>query len=279
MWGMEKFRHYLLGRWFIARVDHKPLVALVSNKMTTLTEGWIDSVMRYNFTTEYYPGGDNTMVDAFSRSHDCQPSLHTTVRTVRVTTLVPNDTMVWEATKRGKTTPSLDEQQQLIEQAHSLGHFSTETLFRKIWHQGYWWPHIRDDLRHHVRSCIDCLRYDIMTEGYHPAQSISATQPWDHVEIDLVGPVPTSSEGHTYIFSAADVMSAYVVLKALLNKTMECVARALWEVISEYGTMKILQSDNGTEFVNQVMHELTNMYGIDHRLITPYLPRANGLVK
>ena len=89
MWGMEKFRHYLLGRWFIARVDHKPLVALVSNKMTTLTEGWIDSVMRYNFTTEYYPGGDNTMVDAFSRSHDCQPSLHTTVRTVRVTTLVP----------------------------------------------------------------------------------------------------------------------------------------------------------------------------------------------
>ena len=118
-----------------------------------------------------------------------------------------------------------------------------------------------------------------MTEGYHPAQSISATQPWDHVEIDLVGPVPTSSEGHTYIFSAADVMSAYVVLKALHNKTMECVARALWEIISEYGTMKILQSDNGTEFVNQVMHELTNMYGIDHRLITPYLPRANGLVE
>ena len=74
-------------------------------------------------------------------------------------------------------------------------------------------------------------------------------------------------------------MSAYVVFKALLNKTLECVASALWKVISEYGTMKILQSDNGTEFVNQVMHELTNMYGIDHRLITPYLPRANGLVE
>ena len=23
MWAMQKFRHYLLGRWFIARVDHR----------------------------------------------------------------------------------------------------------------------------------------------------------------------------------------------------------------------------------------------------------------
>ena len=43
--------------------------------------------------------------------------------------------------------------------------------------------------------------------------------------------------------------------------------------------MKILQSDNGPEFVNSILRALTSMYGIDQRLITPYLPRVNGLVE
>ena len=38
-------------------------------------------------------------------------------------------------------------------------------------------------------------------------------------------------------------------------------------------------SDNGTEFVNQLMKQLIKLYGIDHRLITPYHPQANGLVE
>ena len=43
--------------------------------------------------------------------------------------------------------------------------------------------------------------------------------------------------------------------------------------------MKILQTDNGSEFANTVVRELTTLYGIDHRLSTPYHPRANGLVE
>ena len=43
--------------------------------------------------------------------------------------------------------------------------------------------------------------------------------------------------------------------------------------------MKILQSDNGTECVNRLIKQMTDMYGIDHQLITPYHPRANGLVE
>jgi len=49
--------------------------------------------------------------------------------------------------------------------------------------------------------------------------------------------------------------------------------------MTDYGSMKILQSDNGTEFVNSLVKQLTSTYGIDHRLITPYHPAANGLVE
>ena len=60
---------------------------------------------------------------------------------------------------------------------------------------------------------------------------------------------------------------------------MEVVAKMTWNVFCEYGTPRIIQSDNGSEFVNQLIQALTTIYGIDHRLITAYNPRANGGVE
>ena len=37
-----------------------------------------------------------------------------------------------------------------------------------------------------------------------------------------------------------------------------------------------MQSDNGSEFVNQIMKEMKNHCQMEHRTITPYNPRANG---
>jgi len=60
---------------------------------------------------------------------------------------------------------------------------------------------------------------------------------------------------------------------------MAAIAQAIWSIFCEYGTPRIIQSDNGTEFVNQLMQQLMKTYAIDHRLITAYHPRANGLVE
>src|SRR6185436_3692343 len=54
---------------------------------------------------------------------------------------------------------------------------------------------------------------------------------------------------------------------------------SIMDIIAEYGTMKIIQSDNGTEFGNSIIEQLVQMYGIDHRLITAYHPVANGMVE
>ncbi|HVX00525.1 MAG TPA: hypothetical protein VHA52_08840, partial [Candidatus Babeliaceae bacterium] len=42
---------------------------------------------------------------------------------------------------------------------------------------------------------------------------------------------------------------------------------------------KILQSDNGSEYTNDVIKALIKLVGIDHRLISPYNPRADGKVE
>jgi hypothetical protein len=43
-----------------------------------------------------------------------------------------------------------------------------------------------------------------------------------------------------------------------------------------FGFPKVIQSDNGTEFVNNIINQLIKTSGISHRLVTPYNPHANG---
>jgi hypothetical protein len=198
---------------------------------------------------------------------------------VNVTALSVEAAMQWQATKRGKVIPTPEECEQIMSQTHALGHFSTETMFRQIWKQGFWWPGIRMHLKKLVQSCLQCLKQDVKHEGFHPARSISAEDVWDHVEMDLIGPLPTSTSGKCWVMTLVDVCSRYTLLRALASKEMEEVAQVLWQVICEYGTMRILQSDNGAEFVNQVLRAMTTLYGIDHRLITAYNPRADVLVE
>ena len=55
--------------------------------------------------------------------------------------------------------------------------------------------------------------------------------------------------------------------------------RELWKVFCTFGLPKIIQSDNGPEFVNDILRALVRITGIDHRFISPYNPRADGKVE
>jgi hypothetical protein len=244
---MQKLRMYLLGRSFIARMDHKPLVAMMRNPLTAIMEGWVDTINQFSFITEYLPGEENVIADALSRCHEVRlPTIHlcgttiipskqepleeksdTTKKVLTTTALDTEQAMQWQAVKRGKKIPSPQEAEKLMKQTHALGHFSTETMFRQIWRQGYSWPGIRTHLKALVHSCLECLRYDIKHEGFHPSKSITADAPWDHVEIDLIGPLPTSVSGCSWVLTLVDVMTRYTLLRALKTKGMEELAAVM----------------------------------------------------
>ena len=58
------------------------------------------------------------------------------------------------------------------------------------------------------------------------------------------------------------------------------IASLLFEnVVTRFGCPKILISDQGTHFVNQLIEELTEEIQIHKRKTTPYHPLANGVVE
>jgi hypothetical protein len=75
------------------------------------------------------------------------------------------------------------------------------------------------------------------------------------------------------------VCTGFVILRALPEREMETIARELWSIFALMGIPRIIQSDNGTEFVNQVVRTLVKVCGIEHRLISAYNPRTDGKVE
>ena len=91
----------------------------------------------------------------------------------------------------------------------------------------FWWPIMRQDIKSEQQKYVKCARFDVVAEGFHSSKSITADQPWDHLEIDLIGPLPTSKKGYNYILTIVDVCTAYTVLQPLENKNIECCKKAL----------------------------------------------------
>ena len=70
-----------------------------------------------------------------------------------------------------------------------------------------------------------------------------------------------------------------LMLSALPSKNAEMIAEKLWQLICVFGPPKIIQSDEGSEFVNAIIHVLLHHEGIKHIKITAYHPQADGKVE
>ena len=110
-------------------------------------------------------------------------------------------------------------------------------------------------------------------------KSIVAEWPWDHIAYDLFMPGPISVEGFNYVLVIVDICTHFVVLVPLWTKSAEEVALTFYNLFALLGFPKICQSDNGTEFDNQIIKALTDLAAIDCQLITPYHPQANGVTE
>ena len=141
-----------------------------------------------------------------------------------------------------------------------------------------WWPSLRNDLAHHVGNCDSCQRYTIVKKGYHPYQSQQADLPLDLWQLDLIE-LPVSRQGYRYGLVIIDLFTSYVITRPLKSKTAEEVAHQLLTIFGDWGPPKAIQSDQGKEFVNQVLEALLQITGVKFQLSSPYHHESNGRVE
>ena len=291
VFAFARFHHFIYGRRFCVYSDHHALIHLQTQpRLNSMMQNWYQELFEYDFVVYHRPGIQNVLPDRLSRlfppsglegeSGSKKPAAHIAKPTPPRQL---DSTIVKKAVTvdpdRPCSEPPPDQRADIILQHHLRGHFGTKATIDAIREAGFDWPNMTAQAKEVCAKCLPCQRHNIAKRGYHPLSPIAATQPFDHVAIDLSGPFPTSPRGNHYLFVLVDIHTRFVCLRAMPDKKMATVGATLFDVFTAFGFPKIVQSDNGAEFVNSVLEHLFAGAKVDHRLITPYHPRANGIAE
>jgi transposase InsO family protein len=173
-------------------------------------------------------------------------------------------------------TPPEEDRQELLLKAHLFGHFGATAMVAALHDDGFHWQHMTDQAVETVKQCTECQLFNQSKTTYRPLKSILSDAPGDHWAVDLGTLNVTSPDGSNFILVMVDIFSRFCIARAIKDKSAATVAKELFKVFCDFGFPKVIQSDNGTEFVNEVVQHLIKASKIDHRLVLPYNPRANG---
>ena len=161
-------------------------------------------------------------------------------------------------------------------------HFGRDKTTSKI-QERYYWPTMVADIRNHVNSCLPCAQNNLRRQK--PPGTLKPIPPpegiWKLLSMDFHGPiVPTSRKGNRYIISLTDVLSKFVIAKAVKDCTATTAVNFLInEVILKYGTPTCILTDNGSHFTAQLMTNLFQQLGATHLYSTVYHPQTNGQIE
>lgn len=185
-----------------------------------------------------------------------------------------------ELEKRGKRAPATAEARlKLLEDAHAKGHFGRQAIFRQLYEAGWWWPALHQDIVKMLLRCEPCIQFNVAKRGFHPAGTVTAARPWDHVQVDLATGMPMSVEGFTALMVVIDVFTGFVVLRPLASETADEIAEHLKNIFMLLGVPRTIQSDRGPQFVSAIVQRFKDLLNTTWRFAAAYNPRTDGKVE
>ena len=160
-----------------------------------------------------------------------------------------------------------------------LGHVNRESIIR--WLNSKKIPFVDDDSSN--SSCLACIKGKSITKSITSGSHLPSTRElFGRLHMDLIGPLPVSTEGFTYSFIIIDDASRYTWLIPLRSKSETFTAYLRFEsmVRNQYKCdIRTLRSDNGGEFILQEWLDHSRRRGITREWTAPNSPHQNGVVE
>jgi transposase InsO family protein len=137
---------------------------------------------------------------------------------------------------------------------------------------------MKKDIQAHIDSCLWCQvrkKYTAKPTQLQPLPMVD--QPNQIINIDLFGPLKTSSQGKKMVLVMTDAFTKYEEAFAILDKQAETVAMEIFIYwICRFGLPVQIHSDNGKEFANKLNKELFELLDIKHSTTTTSQPQHNA---
>jgi hypothetical protein len=170
----------------------------------------------------------------------------------------------------------------MLDMAHSIpaaGHLGVaKTLARLTQH--FFWPSIKDG-KMFCRSYDICQRLGKLGKPtVAPMVSIPVIwEPYKRLEIDVVGPLPPCPNGNRFILTVMYCATHFLEAIPLKEHTAPEVAKALISVFSRFGFCEEILSDQGSEFMSELMKIFLRDFNISHITATAQHPQTVGSIE
>ena len=174
--------------------------------------------------------------------------------------------------------------QQVISLAHDsilTGHLGVSKTADRILSE-FFWPGITSEVTRYCRSCGICQR--TIPKGRvskAPLQKMPVIdEPFRRIAIDIIGPiVPASEKGNRFVLTVVDYATRYPEAIALPSIEAERVAESLLQIYSRVGIPQEILTDQGSNFMSEVLKEVSRLLSIRHLTSDAYHPQCRKLIE
>ena len=131
-----------------------------------------------------------------------------------------------------------------------------------------------------MKNCDICQRMGNINRKHEmPLQGILVVHIIYVWGIDFMGPFPPSF-GNLYILLAMGFVSKWVEVIVCPRNDANTVVRFVQrKILSRYGSLRTIISDEGSHFANKLFAKLLSRYGVRHAMGLAYHLQSNGQVE
>lgn len=161
------------------------------------------------------------------------------------------------------------------------GHLGVRKTYDRILRY-FFWPGLKRDVSRFIKTCHTCQLTSKPNQVVKPAPLYpipAIGQPFEHLIIDCVGPLPRSKSGHSYLLTVMCQATRYPTAFPLRTITTRSVVKALTQFISTFGIPRIIQSDQGSNFTSHMFAQVLKQLKVKHNKSTGYHAQSQGALE
>ena len=241
--AVRHWRHFLTGRHFILKTDQKSVAYMFDKHHRGKIKNekflrWRLELSCFSFDIVYRPGRDNVPADTLSRAM-CAMATEDYLFKLHEALCHPGVTR--------------------------LNHFvKTKNL-----------PYSVDEIKKMTSRCPVCCKCRPQFHRPEKVPLIKATQPFERINIDFKGPLPTNN-GNRYFLMVVDEYSRFPFVFPCPDVSTNTVVKCLTSLFSLVGMPAYVHSDRGASFMSRELHEFLSSKGVASSRTTSYNPEGNG---
>ena len=287
--AIRHFRYSLEGRSFTLFTDHKQLTFAISK----ISDPWSPRLQRHlayvsEFTTDvrHVEGKPNTVADTQSRGEISAISSHqpgvdykamaaaqhadtsitaipkaTTGLVIRDIPLDHYGNSISCDISTGRPRPFVPDtwQRTVFDAVHDFSHPSIRATKQQVAAK-FVWPGLQKQVGIWAKTC---LRYQAAKVHRHTTapvdQFVPATLRFDHIHVDIVGPLPPS-QNYRYLLTVVDRFTRWPEAIPLVDvQTTTCAKVLALHWIARFGVPAELTSDRGSQFTSELWATLSKL--------------------